>query len=74
MPDSRLPKSAFVVLAAAAAIHFFYLYAQLPEVVASHFDAHGEVNGWQTKPIFFSFFVGAIVVAGSLALAFPGSS
>jgi Protein of unknown function (DUF1648) len=71
MQESRLPKSVFVVLATAAAIHFFYLYAQLPEVVASHFDAHGRPNGWQTKPIFFAFFVGAIATATFIGFGVP---
>jgi len=71
MQDSRLPKSLFVLLASAAAIHFFYLYAQLPEVVASHFDAHGVPNGWQTRTIFFAFFVGSIVIATVVCFGVP---
>jgi uncharacterized membrane protein len=71
MQNSRLPKSVFVVLAAAAAIHFIYLYGQLPEVVASHFDAHGAPNGWQTRMIFFAFFVGSIVIATLVCFGVP---
>jgi uncharacterized protein DUF1648 len=71
MQDSRLPKSVFVVLAAAAAIHFFVLYPQLPAVVASHFDAHGRPNGWQTRTIFFAFFVGSIVIATVVCFGVP---
>ena len=71
MQDSRLPKSLFVLLAAAAAIHFFYLYTQLPEIVASHFDAHGVPNGWQTRTIFFAFFVGSIVLATVVCFGVP---
>jgi hypothetical protein len=71
MQNSRLPKSIFVVLAAAAAIHFSYLYAQLPEVVASHFDAHGRPNGWQSKAIFLTFFVGGIVIASIVGFGVP---
>lgn len=71
MQDSRLPKSVFVALAAAAAIHFFYLYAQLPAVVASHFDAHGRPNGWQTRTTFFAFFVGSIVIATVVCFGVP---
>ncbi len=71
MQSSRLPKSLFVVLAVAAAIHFFYIYTQLPEVVASHFDAHGVPNGWQTRTIFFAFFVGSIVIATIVCFGLP---
>jgi uncharacterized protein DUF1648 len=71
MQSSRLPKSVFVVLAAAAAIHFFHLYAQLPAVVASHFDAHGAPNGWQTRTIFFAFFVGSIVISAVVCFSIP---
>jgi uncharacterized protein DUF1648 len=71
MQNSRLPKSIFVVLAAAAAIHFFSLYSQLPPVVASHFNAHGTPNGWQTKTIFFAFFVGGLVVASIVSFGVP---
>ena len=71
MQNSRLPKSVFLVLAAAAAIHFFYLYPQLPDVVASHFDAHGAPNGWQTRTIFFAFFVGSIVISTIVCFGVP---
>ena len=71
MQQSRLPKSVFVLLAAAAAIHFSYLYAQLPGVVASHFDAHGVPNGWQTRTIFFAFFVGSIVISTIVCFGVP---
>jgi uncharacterized membrane protein len=55
--DSRLPKLLFVLLALYAAVHFSYYYPQLPGIIASHFDARGVANGWQTKPAFFGVFV-----------------
>jgi len=69
--DSRLPKFLFLFLAAYAAIHFSAYYPQLPEVVASHFDAHGVANGWQTKSAFFGVFVGVTVLAAVVGFGVP---
>ena len=49
-------------MAAYAAIHFSSYYLKLPDVVASHFDGRGTPNGWQTKPLFFGFFAGTLVL------------
>jgi uncharacterized membrane protein len=68
---SRLPKFLFLVLAAYAAIHFPSHYSQLPGVVASHFDARGAANGWQTKSAFFGLFVGVSVLAALIGFGVP---
>lgn len=69
--DSRLPKLIFVLLALYAAIHFSYYYPQLPDVVASHFNARGAANGWQTKSAFFTVMVGVSVLAAVVGFGIP---
>jgi uncharacterized membrane protein len=69
--NSRLPKFLFVLLAVYAAAHFSSYYPQLPHVVASHFNARGVANGWQTKSVFFSMFVGVSVLAAVVGFAIP---
>jgi uncharacterized membrane protein len=68
---SRIPKLLFLVLTAYAAVHSPAYYRQLPEVVASHFDAHGVANGWQTKSAFFAVFVGVTVLAVVVGFGVP---
>lgn len=71
MRDPRLPKWLFVVLEAGAAIYFSSYYAQLPDVVASHFNGRGVPNGWQSKPAFFALFVAMNVLAAVIGFAIP---
>ena len=71
MQDARLPRTLFAVLAAGAAIYFSSYYAELPEVVASHFNAQGVPNGWQTKSAFFAVFVGVSVLAVLVGFGIP---
>ena len=54
-----------------AVTHFSQIYPQLPTVVASHFDAHGAANGWQTKQAFFAVVAGVTVLAAFLVFAIP---
>ena len=69
--NSRLPKLVFLVLAVCAGLYFSSLYAQLPDVMASHFDARGVQNGWQTKSAFFSFLIGVSVLAAVVGFGIP---
>jgi len=71
MQKSGLPKLVFVLLAVGAAIYFSSLYAQLPEVMASHFNARGVPNGWQTKSAFFSVLIGVSVLAAVVGFGIP---
>ena len=71
MRKPGLPKLVFVLLAVGAAIYFSPYYAQLPEVVASHFNARGVANGWQTKHAFFAVFVGVSVLAAVIGFGIP---
>jgi len=43
----------------------------LPAVVASHFNAQGVPNGWQTKSAFFAVFVGVSVLAVLVGFGIP---
>jgi uncharacterized membrane protein len=69
--DSRLPKLIFVLLVLYAAVHFSYYYPLLPGVVASHFNARGMPNGWQSKSAFFEVFVGVSVLAVLIGFGIP---
>jgi hypothetical protein len=71
MQKSSLPKLVFGLLAVGAAIHFSSYYAQLPEVVASHFNGRGVANGWQTKSAFFGVLVGVSVLAAVVGFGIP---
>ena len=69
--DSRLPKLTFALLALNAVVHFASAYAKLPEVVASHFDARGTPNGWQTKQAFFQVLLIVSVFVAGIGFAMP---
>ncbi len=71
MQNSRLPRLLFAVLAVGAAIHFSSYYSQLPDVVASHFNGRGVANGWQTKPAFFTVFVGVSFLTAMIGFVIP---
>lgn len=70
MSDSRLPAVLYLLMLTMGLLNWAHVYAQLPEMMASHFSAHGVANGWAPKSAFFgimafcigmSAFVGFIV-------------
>lgn len=65
---SRLPKILFVALAAYAVVYFYSSYARLPSVLASHFNAQGRPNGWETKPVFFAVFGSTVLIAALIGI------
>jgi len=70
MNDSRLPTLVYLLLLVMGLLQWANAYPQLPDVMASHFSAHGVPNGWAPKPAFFGIMaLGVIVsaVAGFLA-------
>src|SRR5438552_3237464 len=71
MRKTSLPTMVFALLAVSAALYFSSLYAQLPDVMASHFNARGVPNGWQTKSAFFSVLVGVSVLAAVIGFGIP---
>lgn len=69
--DSRLPKLIFTLLVLYAVIHFSFVYPQLPAVTASHFDARGTPNGWQTKQAFLGVFIVVSFIAALVGFGIP---
>ncbi|MEZ5344543.1 MAG: DUF1648 domain-containing protein [Pyrinomonadaceae bacterium] len=43
-----------IILVIAFCAHCSYYYPLLPPTLASHFDGHGNPNGWMSKPYFFA--------------------
>ena len=69
--NSSLPRLLFAMLAVGAAIYFSSYYTQLPDMVASHFNARGVANGWQSKSAFFGLFVAMSVLAVVVGFGIP---
>ena len=69
--DSRLPRILFGSLVLYAVVHFSFYYPRLPGVIASHFDARGVANGWQSKQAFFGVFAGVTALFVILIFLLP---
>jgi len=59
------------LLLALAVIQALVYYPQLPDVVASHFDAAGNADGWMSKEAFFAVDLGTVALTALLFLTLP---
>jgi uncharacterized membrane protein len=71
MNDARIPTFLFLLLVMFAFLQCVQVNPQLPDVMASHFDAHGTPNGWQPKATFFILIGVVIVVCAIPAFIVP---
>jgi uncharacterized membrane protein len=65
MKNSGLPKLIYGLLAAAGLLYFSFLYPQLPDPMASHFNASGVATAWMPKSGFF-LLIAVVTVASSV--------
>ena len=73
MQGSGLPKAIYGLMAAAGLLYFSFLYPQLPERMASHFNASGAATAWMPKSGFFTVFLVVIVAASVPVFLVPKS-
>ncbi|MGB2662657.1 MAG: DUF1648 domain-containing protein [Candidatus Acidiferrum sp.] len=71
MIDKRLPLFLYLAAAVSAILRCAYVYPELPDVMASHFNAYGEPNGWQPKPAFFILIAVVILTPAIPAFIVP---
>jgi uncharacterized membrane protein len=64
MQNSGLPKLIYLLLAAVGLIYFSLLYPQLPDRMASHFNASGAATAWMPKSGFFMLIAIVTLAAG----------
>lgn len=71
MSDPKLPRLIFGLLFLFGVVYFSRLYAQLPEVMASHFNGHGVPNGWMPKSDFFKALLPLGLLIAIIAFVVP---
>lgn len=64
MQNSGLPKLIYVLLAAVGLLYFSFLYPQLPDPMASHFNANGAATAWMPKSGFFLLILVVTLASG----------
>lgn len=67
----KLPLYIVLFLFGLAIAQSIYFYPLLPEVVGSHYDAVGKVNGTSTKLVYFILYFVTLAISSSFALGFP---
>mgnify|MGYP000982640530 CR=1 FL=1 len=55
MKKTRTPTIIFLALCAGFLLYLFSSASQLPQCVASHFNAAGEANGWMSRSAYVIF-------------------
>src|SRR2546425_908938 len=63
--NSGLPRLVYVLLAAIGLLYFSFLYPQLPDPMASHFNASGAATAWMPKSGFFML-IAVVTLAASV--------
>jgi uncharacterized membrane protein len=71
--NSGLPKLIYVLLAMIGLIYFCFLYPQLPDPMASHFNASGAATAWMPKSGFYLLILGVTLAAGVPIFLVPRS-
>ncbi len=65
MQNSGLPKLIYALLSAVGLLYFSFLYPQLPDPMASHFNASGVATAWMPKSGFFILILIVTLAAGA---------
>ena len=66
----KLPVGILAVLALLMVVQMAYYYLQLPDTVASHFDATGTPNGWMSKTAFVVIILAALPLSAAPTAGF----
>ena len=67
----KLPLYIVLFLFGIAIAQSIYFYPLLPDVVGSHFDVTGKVNGTSSKLIYFILYFVSLAITSSFTLALP---
>lgn len=65
------PISAIAALVLVVMLQILYFYPQLPDPLASHFNAIGQPDGWSPKSLFFLIYVGVVALDTWLVWGLP---
>jgi len=67
----KTPFGVFLAVVLASLAHTVYFYPQLPERMASHFNASGQPDGWSTPAAFVFFDLGVTALLAAVFLLLP---